>query len=109
VQALFAIQHVLQRVVGRIAVIGLGIDNQPRLALSSEDVLGMEIGAEHDFALGARREIPEQRDSVARQSRIHWVAPGWRFANELVAPLIAHDRERPEGVARGWITPETAE
>jgi hypothetical protein len=33
VEALLAIQHVLQRVVGWVADVGLGVYDQPRLAL----------------------------------------------------------------------------
>ena len=69
-QPLLAVEHVLQHVIGRIADVGLRIDDQPRFALRGEDVVGMKVGTEQNMVPRGGRQFPEQRDPGPRQSGV---------------------------------------
>ena len=43
-----AVEHVLEHVVGGVAGVGLGVDDQPRFPLGSEHVAGVQVGAQQD-------------------------------------------------------------
>src|SRR3954453_6480177 len=51
-QPAVAVEHVLYRIVGRVPYVRLRIDSQPGLPPRREDVLGVQVGAQHH---GVRR------------------------------------------------------
>lgn len=58
-QALVAVEHVLEHVVGGITGIRLGIDDQPWLPLSGQHVARVQVGAQHHVALGSGGQLAE--------------------------------------------------
>lgn len=60
----------LQRVIGGVSDVGLGIDDEPRLPFGGEHVAGVEVCAQQYLSFCSRRERPEEADAFTRQTRI---------------------------------------
>jgi hypothetical protein len=69
-EAIREVEHVLQRVIGRVANVGLRIDDQPGLAPGSQDVLWVQVGTQQRGVLGVARQTPEQLDAGPGESRV---------------------------------------
>jgi hypothetical protein len=61
---------VLERVVGGVADVRLGVDDQPRLARRGQHVAGVQVGGQQDLAVRGGRELAEQREAGADQAGI---------------------------------------
>jgi hypothetical protein len=61
---------VLERVIGRVSDVGLGIDDEPRLPFGGEHIAGVEVRGQQYFSFRGRRERPEEGDAFTPQTRI---------------------------------------
>ena len=101
----------LQDVVGGVADIGLGVNDQPRCPLGGEDVAAVQVRAQQNLVLRGAGQRPEQRDPGPRQPRIDPVAGtrGRLVLLELLRPDRAHLRERAERVGPVRLRPQLAQ
>jgi hypothetical protein len=103
-----AVEHVLEGVVGGVAYVGLGVDDQPRLPFGGQHVAGMKIGAQQHFPVGGGRQLTEQCHPFTRQTRIQTAAATGVLVLELLGPQLTHRLERAKPVSRGWLPPQAA-
>jgi len=59
VQTDVTVEQVLESIIGGVADVGLGVDEQPRLPLGGKDVAGMQVGAQQHLVLRVERQLPE--------------------------------------------------
>ena len=89
-QSLITVEHVLERVVGRITDVRLGIDDEPRFSYRRQDVPGVEVGAQQHLTFGGGGQGAEQFDAFPSEARVEIPASGRDLLRELVGPLLAH-------------------
>ncbi len=105
-QTLTTVHDVLDDVVRRIADVRLRIDDEPRLALSREDVAGVKIGAQQNVPVGVAGKAAQQGDSVPRQARVEGGRRGsGSLLLELISPHVAHRLKRPEPLTGRGLLP----
>jgi len=59
VQTDVAVEQVLDSVIGGVADVGLGVDEQPWLPLGGKYVAGMQVGAQQHLVFRVERQLPE--------------------------------------------------
>jgi len=99
----------LQPVVGRVADVGLGIDDQPGFPLRSEDVVGMQIGAQQNRTIRGRRQGSKECEAGSDEAWVESAGGGreLRLALTRVEPDGALPRPhlQPLGLMLGLAVP----
>jgi len=111
-QTFFAVEQVLQDVVAGIAQIRLRIDDQPRLALGSEHVAGMQVSAQKHYSLGSLGEGAKQLRTRPRQAwvdRAGFGRHGGAPLRKLGHPCLTHLPQWAEHKARPGCLPHSLE
>jgi hypothetical protein len=104
-----AVEQVLQGVVGGVADMGHGVDNEPRLPLGGKNIAGVQITAEQHPAIAAGGQLPEQCDSLSGQARVYTAHASCCIRIELVGPLITHRLQRGKVVPRRRLPPQATQ
>ena len=112
-QPLGTVEQVLDRVVGRVADVGLGVDDQPGLPLSGQDVARVQVGEQEHFPVGpaarpnnidagvsgqSGSSEPGARPSALRSnSATHWshIAPAAGTGDRPTASIHIRRRSPP--------------
>lgn len=75
------VEHVLDRVVGGVADVGLGVDGQPRLAGGGQHVLAVQVGAQQHCAPGVRGSCRNSSMPARASPGSSWSSPrAWAAA-----------------------------
>ena len=90
-----AVEEVLGAIVGRVTDKGFGVDDEPWLALGTEDVAGVEISGQKDMGSCGAVEFFEHFEAFTDK---RFVGP-LRFRGEgFGCPVAEHFFQRAEGV-----------
>ena len=87
-EPVLAVQQMLKGIVGGIADVGLGIDDEPWLALGRENVVRMEVRAKQHSPIGCGGQAPEKRHAFSRKTRIDARSSSRRLLLELAFWLL---------------------
>src|SRR5439155_978898 len=80
-----AVEQVLRGIVCGIADEGLGVDDEPGLALGSQDIAGVQIGGQQHFDRRRPRQLLEEAETLADQA---FVGPVLRIGQRLFTPMV---------------------
>ena len=109
-QPALAVEQVLQHVVGRVADVRVGVDQQPRPAARGQHVARVQVDDQQQLRLGVPGQAAEQLPCPARASPgSSTLRPGRVAGLELVGPGVAQLDQRAERVTGRGFVPQLAQ